>query len=120
MKNYLIVFGIVAISTNALAQTTHNIDVSIANNTCYALNVVEKLDQIEFYPNPVSDRLYIDTPIDKTQLLLFSSDGKEVLSKKLLKGENELDTSSLKQGIYTIHVISNEGAVKTFKLAIEK
>lgn len=58
--------------------------------------------QVSVYPNPVQDKLYIDTneqPID--QVLIFDMTGRQFIAKIV---NNSIDVSTFPNGIYTIRL----------------
>ena len=66
-------------------------------------------DQINLYPNPVSDKLYIKNSSDKVKrVLILDINGKIWLSKQLSDMDFELNLSLLPSGCYIIVIKSNE------------
>jgi hypothetical protein len=90
----------------------------ICNNTTFANSKygaptgLSKLKQDEFkiYPNPVSDRLNIDTKINEAfEVEIYSISGEKILSKKFEVGERrELDLRGNAKGIYIIQIASKD------------
>jgi hypothetical protein len=61
-------------------------------------------NKLVIYPNPASDKLYIQTSDDIANANVFDISGKLVISKVLQGGDNEIDISSLKSGMYFINI----------------
>jgi len=70
---------------------------------------------IEIYPNPASDFVNIVIPENNSdiQLVLFSTEGKAVISERIDGSSSMLDVSKLKPGIYILRfAINNEIVTK--------
>jgi Secretion system C-terminal sorting domain len=79
-------------------------------------------DEISFnlYPNPVGDRLTIESISKETQMLLgridlYDLNGREVLHSQIRKQKEDLDLSFLSPGIYFARIEVN-GVVERFKV----
>ena len=65
--------------------------------------------EFSFYPNPVKDRLYIESPQSEIQKIqIFDINGKQVLQSDSIV-QNTIDVSNLKSGIYLLQVETKEG-----------
>ena len=62
------------------------------------------------YPNPASDHLYVDGAGDKVDLIVYNLLGENILEKKLNAFENDIDISSLANGIYQVVIYENENS----------
>ena len=92
----------------------------------YEIMVISGLDQFEdldliisTYPNPVTDLLILKVESLKWNDLnfqIYNSDGRVVVSDKLLNTETNIDMSHLAPGAYILQVIMEKEAVKTFKI----
>lgn len=90
----------------------------ICNNTIFANSKygaptgISKLKQDEFkiYPNPVTDRMYIDTKTNEAcEIEVYSVSGVKILGKKFEVGESrELDLRGNAKGIYIIQILDKE------------
>ena len=99
----------------------------ICNNTTFANSKygaptgISKLKQDEFkiYPNPVTDRLYIDTKTSEAcEIEVYSVSGEKIFSKKFEVGESkELDLRGNAKGIYIIK-ISGKDKMSTKKISL--
>jgi len=79
-------------------------------------------DIYKIYPNPVSERLFIEIPASDGKIITRVSDlsGRLVL-ENIADQENgrlALDVSALKRGIYTLQIIRNNEAVVTRKIVV--
>ena len=80
------------------------------------LNIQDNnLSQVSIYPNPLSDILNIHSKMNITKLEIYNVSGQKVLSQQNVKGNQQINTSGLKSGVYFIQLIS-ENAAKTIKL----
>ncbi len=80
----------------------HTREEYICKQTLSVQNVDLK-DKIKFYPNPASTSLQIETTQVGTYSLIDYM-GKIVLTGKLINGENQLDISSLPNGMYLLQI----------------
>ena len=72
----------------------------------------EKEVAVNVYPNPTSDVLYIDLDDDSiTTAILTNTAGKELLTMDVSIGENEMNLSSLANGIYFIHFLGDDNRI---------
>ena len=89
-----------------------------------ALNNALSLDNLEannletkIYPNPASNKLHISIPSgeNNVEARFYTILGKEVLKFNLYKIENQVDISSLNQGLYIL-TLNSKSLSKTFKI----
>lgn len=75
-------------------------------------NVVSHMQQdITLYPNPVSNILSLDLgSLEGSEAVIYNLAGKEVM-KTVVKGIAQIDVSTLKNGVYTIRIISKHNAI---------
>jgi endoglucanase len=64
--------------------------------------------KVNIYPNPTSDRLYIQAPISQYNFSITKIDGM-VVKKGSGKENMEIDVTELPAGIYTFNIKSNNG-----------
>jgi hypothetical protein len=87
-------------------------DNSVATNWTASRNLLvsagETLNnsQLKLYPNPVSDRLHIESPETINIIQLFNSQGKLIQKVNVESAEYSLDMSSYPKGIYMIQIIT--------------
>jgi hypothetical protein len=76
---------------------------------------IENDHGILFYPNPASDKIYINKNIDSRSLLqITDANGKVVYRSKLAEGY-EIPVQRLRAGLYVLWIIRPEGNLKTAK-----
>lgn len=63
-------------------------------------------ETFSMYPNPVSSKLYINTPSVNT-VRMFNALGQLMLKRELQVGKNEIDVQHLNQGVYLIKIGQN-------------
>ncbi|MFK7770951.1 MAG: T9SS type A sorting domain-containing protein [Saprospiraceae bacterium] len=64
---------------------------------------------LAFYPNPVIDILTISEPIEKEAIInIYSTDGCQVDSKKIINNTNKINVSHLHSGVYILEFINGE------------
>jgi hypothetical protein len=61
-----------------------------------------KQPPLKIWPNPAQDILYIQLPDEQTEISICSMEGKEVMRLQLVKGKNQIDISSLSNGMYIL------------------
>ena len=81
-----------------------------------AINDPEIVKNIQIYPNPTSDQLFvnIDLPsIENTEIQLFNLDGRLLLNKNISASQNqiELNVSNFANGIYILKITINDEIV---------
>lgn len=65
---------------------------------------------IKCYPNPCSDRLWFDSGNPgKSEVWLFSAEGKAEIHEPVYGEKNSLDISSLPSGLYFLKLITDDG-----------
>lgn len=70
-------------------------------------------DNIQLYPNPTKNNLFINTKdLTNTKLEVSDSNGK-LLFNQILNSTNTIDTSNLSNGIYLFKVTSDKGSLTT-------
>jgi hypothetical protein len=115
---------IVSGNIHIVGAGTSTITASQAGNSNYnaATDVVQVLtvnkgtlvnemgeEEIEIYPVPASDKLYIKIPGNKTAILqMVDISGQVVVNKKLTNQVETMDVSKLAKGMYTIKLKVNE------------
>ncbi len=72
--------------------------------------------EVYFYPNPVTDKIYIDNYEPQVEeIFMFNINGKEVWNSKVLDG-NSIDVSMLPIGIYLLQLKKMESLFPKVKL----
>lgn len=78
--------------------------------------IVEAIDELSVYPNPVTDFLYIDLPASElpVDLKVFSIFGQEIIEQKITEERTPVDLNFLIPGIYIVELDSGT-SVKIIK-----
>ncbi len=90
----------------------------VHENEKLVFNVSERLgiadkelkNQFTIFPNPVKDRLTIQTEISDYNVEIFSVLGKQIRFKNGLINQSTLDISSFKNGIYFLKISNEQGS----------
>lgn len=61
------------------------------------------------FPNPVSDKMYIDLKVDKGTVRISSIVGQLLFTKDVIQGRQPIDLSNLSNGVYIVNVTSPAG-----------
>ena len=74
-------------------------------------------DNFNIYPNPVNDRLYIETEVEVEEVVVYTITGVVVGQQTTVNGQqtSSIDVSNLNSGIYFVKVVTeNREVVKRF------
>jgi len=77
-------------------------------------NVAENNNHFKIYPNPVIQKLKIDSSTDFTNYKLFDSTGKLIKEGKIIN--SEIDVTILNKGVYLLHLSGYNISPRTVKL----
>lgn len=101
------------------ANSNSMIQVNVVNLTT-GLQQLDTNNDISIFPNPATEKIYINSPFTEKELTaeLFDVTGKLVLSEKI-NSNSFVDVSSLNNGMYTL-TIKTESKVINKKLSIVK
>lgn len=84
----------------------------------------QKLSQVEYahqkiqiHPNPVTNKLYLQSEWPITQAILLSFNG--AILKELYDVQDDIDVSALKPGIYILQLMNSEGQIGRYKVVKE-
>ncbi|MEO5675027.1 MAG: T9SS type A sorting domain-containing protein, partial [Chitinophagales bacterium] len=121
--NFWLFGGIYSLHPNSQTDCFNDLWRYVPDSTCGVYTEVNEVaqqeNQIEIYPNPVSDVLHVKySSPEKTTITVFNHLG-EVVMKKNLEGTKEMNVSLLPQGIYLI-TIRTDGNCYSRKLVITK
>jgi hypothetical protein len=91
-------------------------NLELALNSALSVETITN-SKLSIYPNPVTDKLYIDLPsLDGIVLLrVYNVLGKEINSYEISNNNNVVDVVSIPSGLYIVTLESNS-ILKTFKL----
>ncbi len=74
------------------------------------------LEEVTFYPNPVTDVMYIENKVNMKEIRINNILGQEVVRMRLDNSQSyQLNTSNLDRGIYILSVSGENGYVGTAK-----
>lgn len=79
------------------------------------INDVAKSD-FNYYPNPVTNTLTIDSQKNIKSVAIFNLVGQNVQNKSLNTNKTELNLSTLSSGVYLVKTILENGQIETFKI----
>jgi hypothetical protein len=83
---------------------------------CEGLGLTQDVINYLVYPNPVTDYLYIKCSDAVTSVDVLDISGKVILSEKVIGSTSEINTSSLKVGIYHVRFMQDNGEFLYFKI----
>ena len=82
-------------------------------------NLFEK-EIIQLYPNPTNNFINISFKTNKNfingKIVIYDTNGKNILEKKIVNNAKIFDISYLKKGMYTIQIFNNKKLISTKKL----
>lgn len=88
-------------------------DFNPINGNLLAMDNFVMKDNLQLYPNPTKNNLFINTKdLTNTKLEVSDSNGK-LLFNQILNSTNTIDTSNLSNGMYLFKVTSDEGSLTT-------
>jgi hypothetical protein len=73
------------------------------------INLLTEEAAISIYPNPVTDRLYIQSPVAIRQVVVYNTNGSILLQQENLG--NSINVSTLPQGVYMLKIVTAEGEI---------
>lgn len=83
------------------------------------LNVEKSSEQIKLYPNPASERVYIQSSINDERITVFDFAGKIIFQKNIRTTVEEIDVSEWTAGGYIIQVLTKDQNTFYEKLIID-
>ena len=96
---------------------------AIITNTTYNKNALLSVSQLEdnefnIYPNPVKNKLTVESKMATNELILIDLNGKIILKQKIgFKGQ--IDLSAIENGVYYLQML-NENASSIQKVVVNK
>ena len=87
----------------------------------YNISLIEnnKIENLEFYPNPTMEKIYIELTNQKCTLIIIDSQGKLVRKELLITGKNTIDVSKLSKGVYYLNLEMDNEVIKKGKVVLE-
>jgi hypothetical protein len=93
----------VVVSLNGCVDTSECVQV-----TTVGIEDNEKMG-LTIYPNPVSDKLWLETDGSVTEVEVIDLNGKLIFTSKVNSNRESLDLAQLPAGFYIVHVINQDG-----------
>jgi Leucine-rich repeat (LRR) protein len=72
-----------------------------------SIGVLENGQEIQIYPNPFNDQLFISTPAVLEEVKLFDLNGELLINGRT----NHMDMSNLSSGVYLVEVVTNSETI---------
>jgi Leucine-rich repeat (LRR) protein len=70
------------------------------------------LENVSFHPNPVNNRFTIKIQkLETAKIVIYDVNGKQVLNKNLKTKQEEINISTLKNGVYILSITSNNKSI---------
>ncbi len=82
---------------------------TVTVNPCLGIAQNQMGRGLAIYPNPVSDRLFIEADAAGT-VMIFDTKGRFVSEHKIYQGANQVNTGALTPGVYILQVRDEKGA----------
>ena len=76
-------------------------------------NIEELASSVNIYPNPVSDKLYIETEAEIEEVVVYDVYGRiqNLRNSETQKLRNSIDVTDLNSGVYFIQIKTEEGNI---------
>ena len=112
--------------TELTAETTYNFTVTALNNTLESAasnvvtvttlkveGIVENTIAFSIYPNPVNDKIYIETEVEVEEVVVYTITGVVAGHQSMVNGQQStvIDVTNLNSGIYFVKVVTSEGEI---------
>lgn len=78
-----------------------------------------RINSLNIYPNPAYDIIHLDAQNSEAQLTISDGSGKIVLRRTIQPGDNAIDISNLRSGMFVLKVQSEKG-ISINKLIIQR
>lgn len=92
--------------------------VMIISNPCLGL-AENSVFEYSMHPNPASNAVFVETNVERSEAVLYATNGQVLLTQQNTSAAFTLNLSDLADGIYWLKVISNEGTA-TKQLLIKR
>jgi hypothetical protein len=78
-----------------------------------ATSLTEENIYFDIYPNPVNDKLYIETETEIKEVVVYDVYGRvqNLRNSKTQKLRNSIDVTDLNSGVYFVKIVTSEGEV---------
>ncbi|HPQ07712.1 MAG TPA: T9SS type A sorting domain-containing protein [Bacteroidia bacterium] len=84
-----------------------------------AISGISVSNQIQIYPNPANEFIYIDGVNPMSKIEMYDAIGKLIITEKVISNSIKLNTHNLDEGVYFIRITSNESVLNK-KVIIKK
>ena len=81
----------------------------VCETTLKGESIVELTSSINIYPNPVNDRLYIETEVEVREVVVYDVFGRQQTTDN--GQQTFIDVTNLNSGIYFVKVVAENGEV---------
>ena len=87
--------------------------VGVVKKYAYGDNIMEHYDNIKcnIYPNPVNDKLYIETKVEIEDVVVYDVFGRQQKLSAVSSQQSVINVSGLNAGIYIIKINTKEGNI---------
>jgi hypothetical protein len=104
-----------------LTLTSGNVLQLMAVGAPLGISKVSTERKLSVYPNPAADAVYVsvDKADKNARILVYSLDGKEVLSQSASSGQNRVDLSALTKGAYILSVSDGTEMIHKEKILVQ-
>lgn len=89
-------------------------DIFVVNHGSTSINNIQK-SNISFYPNPVKDKLFIQTEAEIDKIEIYDVLGKKVFTQNV-NDKTEININHLPKGIYSVSVLSGGKTIGNCKM----
>ena len=101
------------VSENAEYSFTITSDRNLVANFVSTEGVEELSSSFRLYPNPVNDKLIIETEVEIKEVVVYDAFGRQQLA--VSGQQSAVSVTNLNSGVYFVKVVTNDGeVVKTF------
>ena len=91
--------------------------IALDYRTFTGINITKKTTDIQLYPTPTTNTLFITTNIMINTIRIFDLSGKLVIQKdNLTPGRHSVDLHHLKNGVYVLQILSSNNQLITHKI----
>lgn len=104
-------------TVDVYAENLYNHKRYIVHFTVFTGVPDEVVPLVQVYPNPATDELFING-IKNARVRLFSAEGKQVVDIEHFNS-NVLDLSKVPNGIYILHITTDDGSVLRKKIVVQ-
>ena len=74
--------------------------------------IEEVTSSVNMYPNPVSDKFYIETEVEIEEAVIYDVFGRQQVTETLSRqGDLVVDVTNLNSGVYFVKIVTSEGEI---------